>query len=178
MRLKLPAYGKKILLERRAGKHPHTISVIYGDDWYGAAQSCQAILCLKPAEYQPGIYDFRMVAGCEAHVYDELDGFAEHNVRETPPTFGKLFDLIAELAAADACVSVCWPGDWRRHQRGAGEIAQCMRWFNQPLHHYVWPRWWNDALEAKHAARESAWLAYMSAELAKLEPKRERGRTA
>ena len=32
-RLKLPAYGKQLLNERRLGNHPLVVHVIFGDDW-------------------------------------------------------------------------------------------------------------------------------------------------
>lgn len=101
-RLKLPAYGKALLDNRRRGFHPLYVDVLYGDDWREASTRAKLesavfvrdgrearpyeyrwlrevgspMLALRPREYGPGVYDFRCVAGTAVRVFD-LAGAAD-----------------------------------------------------------------------------------------------------
>jgi hypothetical protein len=66
-RLKLPAYGKRLLEERRAGNHPLEVTLVYGDKWWDFEQPK---LCIKPDEFEPGKYDFSVCAGIHVIVID------------------------------------------------------------------------------------------------------------
>lgn len=97
-RLKLPAYGKALIDNRRRGFHPLYVDVLYGDDWREAATRAKLeaavfvkdgrnarpyedrwlkevgapMLALRPREYAPGVYDFRCVAGCAVRLFDTV----------------------------------------------------------------------------------------------------------
>src|SRR3954470_23461983 len=97
-RLKLPAYGKRLLEERRAGKHPLEVTLVYGDRW---SKGKDPRVCISPEEYAPAQYDFCMLAGTRVLVLDQLNAGADWN--------GKFYDLLHELAIAGALVIVETP---------------------------------------------------------------------
>lgn len=147
--------------------------VVYGDKWW---EIDPPKICLKPEEYEPGKYDFHMLAGLHVTVVDQLAQSAEVNEFVLPPTFGKFYDLLAEIAAADAWVTVEYPAPIEPRTRNLEDLALDAKWWSRELRAYQWPRWWNDELEAKHARRWSAWHMWRAYDLGILE--RERGRAA
>ena len=104
LRPKLPAYGKTLLMQRRLGQHPETITVIYGDKWSGVKPPR---LGLRPLQYQPGLVDWRVVAGVKVELIDRAEGLADCDVEAN--RFGKFYSLIAELVDATAYVVVRYP---------------------------------------------------------------------
>jgi hypothetical protein len=93
------------------------ITLVYGDQWY---EGVAPRICLKPEDYEPGKYDFSVCAGTHVLVLDQLLGAAEHDDRVRPPTYGKFYDLLTELAAADCWVTIRWPTqvDWLNRDLG------------------------------------------------------------
>lgn len=172
-RLKLPAYGKQLLLDRRAGKHPLTVTLVYGDRWY---EGKNPKICIKPEDYQPGQYDFRVVAGVQVIVIDQLVGASECDEKPRPPTFGKFYDLLSELAAADGWLYIEWPKTAGWPAIEATQLARNARWRTGDGSAEQWPRWWNDELEARQQRRRTQWLTHQAYELGILE--RERGQAA
>lgn len=140
-RKRLPAYGRDLLAERRAGRHPASVTVVYGEQFWKVPG---AKLAVKPSEYVPGTLDWRVVAGVRCLVMDLDCGAAE--VSGDPPVFGKFYALLAELAAARAYVEVEGPAfDGRRDLES---IAASWRYATVPSR---WPVWWSDALDALQA---------------------------
>ncbi len=144
-RKKLPAYGKALLAERRAGRHPLLLRVVYGDDWSVPGPK----ICIKPADYQPGVFDLCVAAGLYVELHDRADGLADLDVDQRPPSFGPFFDLVRELVVAQACVEIraaCVT-------REAGELAFTLRWWDGQASRFQWPRWWDDELDARNHQR-------------------------
>lgn len=162
-RRQLPAYGKQLLLDRRAGKHPHTVTLSYGARWWHGSPP---LVGIDPQNYEPGKFDFRMVTGLRVKLVDQ-DGAAEDCAPGArPPAFGKFYELLRELGEADAFVVVYFSP----LQVGVGsatvtrpsplaEIALCNRWFDREAQTMRWPCWWSGELQAKQERREDLWLA-------------------
>jgi len=173
-RLKLPAYGKRLLLERRAGRHPSEVTLVYGDQWWEAQHPK---ICIRPEAYDPGKYDLRMVAGCKVVVLDQLLCAAlDFGGEGWPPIFGKFFDLLHEVAAAGAYVEITWPSKVGWPARHLSEYAWAARWYDRAAQRMQWPRWWNDELAAQHDARWQLWFQDRAVECGLTE--RERGAAA
>ncbi|HJT63099.1 MAG TPA: hypothetical protein VJ797_15625 [Burkholderiales bacterium] len=157
-RLKLPAYGKALMNARRAGDHPLVVHVIYGEKWFEeplclwqCAGACHPKLCLKPAEYAPGIYDFRCVTGLEVALFDQP-------AASVMPA-DKIFDLIGEIGRWAADIHVHVEGD--ELPPSASRLALCQRNFrhvNDPEHNHGWPRWWSAEIEQVNERRRQDWV--------------------
>jgi len=154
-RLKLPAYGKNLLLERRNGRHALEVALVYGDRW---RERTYPRVCIMPDQYEPGIYDFRMLAGVRVAVLDQLMAFEDLDDTGTPPVFGVFFDLLAELANVAAFVEVEWPREAKLPMREVSEIAHSFRWADPATKRFQWPRWWNDDLDRDYRARLPGWV--------------------
>ena len=150
-RLILPAYAKQLLADRRAGRHPLEVTLIYGNDWQAGDAPR---LALKPEDYEPGKFDFHMIAGEKITVLDQVRGAYEFT-QATPPSFGKFYDLLRELAACDAYVVVDWP--MNELHLDAEMLAYGWRWFDPVEQRMRWPLWWSDVLSAKHRRRVALW---------------------
>lgn len=146
LRPKLPAYGKGLLLARRLGNHPREITVVYGDNWRGVKHPR---LGVRPLQYQPGLVDWRVVAGVMVTLIDRAGGVAGFDIAAN--RFGKFYALIGELAAMDAYVQVMYPDGnvWAR--KDADLLAYECR------NASGWPGWWSDDLERRQRA---AFLAF------------------
>lgn len=148
-RLKMPAYGKRLLLERRAGRHPLELALVYGERWWEVEQPK---ICIKPCEYEPGKYDLRMVAGLKVVVHDQDLGVLDYKAATVTslPIFGKFYDLLHELALCKAYVEIRWP---EKSQLGRDELsafAYACRHPHPTEPRMIWPRWWSDALDTLH----------------------------
>jgi hypothetical protein len=144
-RKKLPAYGKQLLADRRAGRHPSILRVVYGDDWSVPGPK----VCIRPADYQPGVFDFSVAAGLYVELYDQADGLCDLDVHQRPPVFGAFYDLVRELVEAQACVEIRAASVTRE----AGELAFTLRWWDAQARRFHWPRWWGDELAAGNRRR-------------------------
>jgi hypothetical protein len=154
-RLKLPAYGKQLLERRRAGDHPLEVAFILGEDWRDGQEPR---LCINPQDYEPGRYDFRVVAGTRVLVLDQALGAGECDENARPPTFGKFYDLIGELAEFAAVVEIEWPlrSGWMR--REIQEMAWTARWYDPSIRRMIWPRWWSDERNTAYSDRFEPWI--------------------
>lgn len=157
-RLKLPAYGKQLLAARRAGDDPLVVHVIYGENWrdeptclWQCKGAAHAKICLKPADYQPGLYDFHLVTGLQVALFDQpRASFAEDD---------KIFDLIGEIGrwSADLHVYVAgeeWPPSASRLAHGRRNY----RHVHDAAANHGWPRWWSNEIEQLNEQRRQDWL--------------------
>lgn len=172
-RLKSPAYGKRLIEERRAGTHQLEVSLVYGDKWFDIEYPK---ICLKPDEFEPGKYDFHSVAGLKVIVIDQLGGSAELVDNVLPPTFGKFYDLLAEVAQFAAIVGVKYPTQWKWPDQDVQDLATGARWYDREQKSMQWPRWWNDELQRAYEGRLDGWLNDCASVREYIE--RERGRAA
>jgi hypothetical protein len=157
LRPRLPAYGKTLLMQRRLGQHPETITVIYGDNWSGVKPPR---LGVRPLQYQPGLVDWRVVAGVKVELIDRAEGLADCDVEAN--RFGKFYSLIAELVDATAYVVVRFPDGERWGEKDADLLAYECRGFSSGRS--CWPGWWSDDRER---LQQAAFIDYLSdAELA------------
>src|SRR5690348_12538483 len=92
-RLRLPAYGKQLLNERRLGRHPLVVHVVYGETMHhGTSCDLDCLggfgpeklpkppasvqgdphphLWVKPSEFKPFTIDWHVVTGCAVCVFD------------------------------------------------------------------------------------------------------------
>lgn len=154
---RLPAYGKQLLERRRAGDHPLEVALIYGQDWWQNVHDLPR-LAIAPEEYEPGRFDFRMVAGLKVTLIDQVAGGLINMRLRAPNRFGIFYELVRELAEADAYVEVIWPAWCDRLPAAAMHLA----WFGRAtmaraLGQYCWPDWWSEALDRKQSKRFIAW---------------------
>jgi hypothetical protein len=77
-----------------------------------------------------------------------------------PPTFGKFYELLREVAAADAWVTVRWPAQSGLRDYELQTLALHCQWWDSKAGENAWPRWWSDELDRKHSERWSQWHLY------------------
>lgn len=167
-RRKLPAYGKQLLDARRAGKHPQSVTLVYGDKWWEVSTRK---ICVKPSDYVPGAMDWRIVAGLQVVVIDQEMGIADFDLSVNPPRFGKFYALLGELAAMDAFVVVRYSDGDAWVERHADELAHAGRYVAGGR--FRWPQWWSDDHQRRFMAAADGWTADMG-RVIRLD--RERGR--
>ena len=145
MRMKLPAYAKRLLDDRRAGLHPLDVNLVFGDRW---ADVPEIKVCIKPEDYAVGVFDFHVLAGLKVtiHAQVSIEGDAD-----------PLFDLVGEVAAAQALVVIRWPKGFTPRETWAFELAFCNRFkSNKGVR---WPAWWSDALDCGQQTLAKNWIA-------------------
>lgn len=152
LRPRLPAFGRALLQQRRQGQHPQSITVIYGEDWRGVKPPR---LGLRPLQYQPGLVDWRVVAGVKVELIDRAQGLADFDIEAN--RFGKFYALIGELVDAQAYVVVRYPDGNRWADQDADMLAYSCRWFRR------WPSWWSDERERMQQAAFHDYLSDMEA---------------
>lgn len=136
---RMPAYGKALLERRRAGDHPLTVNVVLGNAWWKVKEPK---ICVKPEDYAPGVFDWRVVAGVRALVVAN-DAFRAGG------DAAKVGDLLGELADHAAVVDL-WCGD------GAAVSADVYAWGERKLG--KWPEWWNAERDRRMIAGRNAWF--------------------
>lgn len=160
--LKLPAYGKRLLLARRAGFVPLVVHFIFGFRWFeeplcswSCAGAAHPKLALKPDDYVPRVYDFRVLTGLQVALFDQEAalGSDEPNLRFP------VFSLIGEIAACSAAVWVHSPAldtEWLAHDMARSFFRVSKR--KDPEHNHGWPGWWSADIEKNNAKRRETWL--------------------
>lgn len=154
--MKLPAYGKRLLEQRRNGSHPTAVRVIYGDDWYVPEGVTR--LAVKPGEALE--LDWRCVTGIPVELVCQVDQ------KDPGPTQLALevYHLAAQITQSAAHVTIIYPGEGRID---ASDFAfVCRRW-NATTRRVEWPVWWSEEIEKKHAENWQRWLADTAAYLAR-----------
>jgi len=154
-RLKLPAYGKRLLIQRRAGIHPLDVALVYGDRWWDAPDPRVAI---DPKDYEVGKFDFHVLAGLRVTIHDQLGASFDADPVLRPPSYGKFYDLLHEVAAANAYVVIRWPKNVDPRETELLQQAFGCRWWSRELRSTQWPRWWNDDLNERQLDAAVAWL--------------------
>ncbi len=140
-RLKVPAYGKRLLDDRRAGKHPLEVTLVYGDDWLAGRPPR---ICIKPDEFEPEKYDFHLFAGLRVNVRDEFGlALADDD---------KVFNLLLEVAQFAALVWIGWP-------KALGEPAMELSEFAYACYRSGRRQWWSDDQDRAYRARFDGWFA-------------------
>lgn len=155
-RLKLPAYGKQLLADRRAGKHPHIVTLIYGERWQDRARP---LIAIKPEDYAPGKFDFRLVAGVCVHLIDQAGGANDCDAYVRPPVYGKFYELLRELGAVGAFVVVYFSGNPPMRPSTLEEISVVNRWYDREADAMRWPQWWSEDLQERQIRAHDGWLA-------------------
>lgn len=155
--MRLPAFGKAFLEERRSGRHPATVGIVYAPSWSGVDTSPHPRLALKPEEYAPRRFDWGLVAGLWVIVYDWAGGAFECEPEAN--RFGVFYDLVAELAATPAFVELRWPA-----QTWVSRHADLLAWEQRRAvkGRFEWPRWWSEQQQRTQEARFAAWVQWRS----------------
>jgi len=135
----MPAYAKALLDRRRAGDHPLTVNVVLGNAWWAVKEPK---ICVKPEDYAPGVFDWRVVAGLRVVVFDE-------DVALFIAGGGFTGWLVGELADFAAQVDVMWGSDT--------VCADVVAWLNRSGG--KWPEWWSAERERRMVEGRSAWFA-------------------
>jgi len=140
MRLILPPYAKALQRERDQGRHPWEVFVAYSRTWrVRLGESLEPYLFVPADDYQPGTYEFSVLAGLPVHLvlFEQDDRVAA---------------LAAEIGRYAAPVLLYYrAGDGRLSQRELAEWLFCQRWVDAQGWH--WPVGWNDALDLAYAER-------------------------
>ena len=159
--LKLPAYGKQLLLRRRTGEHPLEVALILGRDWRADVGEIP-ILAINPEDYAPGKFDFHVVAGLRVVVHDQDMHAEECDDYVRPPAFGVFYDLLTELARSAAGVYIRWPEKLGWEEQEVRWLARQWQRWDRAASRMQWPRWWSDELNADYLRRWSDWMRYFA----------------
>jgi hypothetical protein len=174
---RMPAFGGAVLRNRRIGWHPLFVKLLYGDDWRDAfahrrlAKSIPArippytrkwiavagwpVTVISPREYERGAFDLRLYAGVDVEVIDQVDGLnAVERNGSVYTKFGRLFDLLAELAAIAGSVRARAPGE--RWASDVESIAFVYKSYDHARGVSVYPPWWTSELKQRYDERQAA----------------------
>lgn len=177
-RLKLPAYGRALLEQRRAGEHPLCVHVIVGDDWravldctwlgFGCAHP---VLALRPEDCAPERFDWHLVAGLNVVVFDQAGLMAVYQPADAsharPWGHGPIYAVIGEIARYAADVEIR-SGTELANAHFLAQLARDVRFKNDPEQNHGWPAWWSAETEALNAQRRQTWCK--AALIERLEP--------
>lgn len=110
--MRLPAYGRALAADRAAGRHPREIWVAWAEQWgpfvrMKRMEPEERLLCVRPAEFGRGLYDWRVCAGVPVLVM-----WADSPAPDW---------LLVELAAITAPVRLWWRQDLAEWPYEAGE---------------------------------------------------------
>jgi hypothetical protein len=158
-RKKLPAYGKQLLLARRAGQHPLVVHLVFGNRWRQAGActwpGCgpeHPLLALTPQDYAPGLFNFSVLTGLQVALFDQ----DAHGATKDGP----LHLLMGEVAQWSAEVEVISPAFERVE---AAHIlayqARDYRHFEDAEKNHGWPCWWSAEIESVNGKRRQTWSA-------------------
>jgi len=180
-RLKLPAYGKALMDNRRRGFHPLSVDVWYGDDWSIPKRIAQAeqklfvargrearpyfgdweqvvgrpTLAIRPRDYAPGVFNFACVAGVAVNLWDGCGAAADFDQPEGGPVlrWGLFYFLAGELSAYAATVF------FRNTDHDDNESAAHLAVTHAEPQDgaLVYPPWWSDELSRKFRSARPLW---------------------
>lgn len=164
-RLKLPPYGKPLLMARRQGRGVSSIHLVYGErlDVDGRCdEACPGQhagghprIVVKPSEFRPFVYDWTLVTGCHVAVFDDRPDLIA-GARS-------FYELLGELGRFAGPVHVyrsepvreigggVWVFESRFQWDAAGLAADSFRESGR------WPMWWPKETEALNAPRRRTW---------------------
>lgn len=152
-RRKRPAYANVLLDARRAGDHPSTVTVIYGNDWSVGPGVTR--LAVKPGEAL-GL-DWVCVAGLAVRVEIRTDDdIAEGRDCEA-------LRLAAQIACETAAITI--------HEHGLEielhVLANLCRALEGATGKFVWPSWWSEEIEKINGQNRKRWLDEATEQLAR-----------
>lgn len=149
-----PAYANRLIEARKAGQHPASAVVVFGHQWRGYAEP---ILAIKPEEYEPGMFDFRAIAGLPVDVVDQV---GEWRLFDDWPALYWLAAEVAEWAAEVQVHSVAWEENsvyGRIDMEILAQACRLERWAVSEAPH--WPSWWPEKLNEDYGRRnQQYWL--------------------
>lgn len=135
-RPKLPAYGKALLSERRAGNHPAAVQVIVGRPWQ-AELAGVPVLALAAEDWAPGRFDWTPCAGVAVEVIDRgMERWQD------------LAQLAGEIARVAAPVMVRSPF----LASGRAEVSE-LAWCLSAEGRGQWPAWWGANVQGDYDRR-------------------------
>lgn len=153
-RLKLPAYGKKLLEARRAGNHPLDVNLCFGSLWRCVPEPKVAVM---PSDFVPGIYNWTVLTGLCVTVF--VQAVLEWRANIIANHLGALHTayfamMCVELTKADAFVIVRAPmlENGRMESRRELLLDMTLRLAGggvTPENRPAWPSWWSDSLQKK-----------------------------
>ena len=147
--MKLPAFGKSLLAARQKGDHPAVIQVIFGEDWTPARDDAP-LLAVKPAQFAPGIYDWRCVAGVPVDLHHRA-AMPEHWDRAA------IGFLASELAEWSPAVNIFFSD---------GGVDGVVGFAFSCRIGARWPAWWSARLEHEYGERQKTYYAELSRAIA------------
>ncbi len=177
-RLKLPAYGKALINERRQGRHPAVVHVVFAEA-FGSGEWCEHCprtgeaakerglhprLHVLPEEFAPFTLDWTLVTGCMVVVFDGREWLGDKHARA-------FYELVGEIGRFAGPVQVYRMEPDRPvttpHTTPLQPVAQ-------EVWAWRWAFWWDAASLAASTFKESGrWPFYWPAETEALnEPRR------
>lgn len=164
--MRQPAYAKHLVEQRRAGVHPPSVTVIYGNDW--RVNDDVVRLAVKPGEARE--LKWSCVAGLPVQVIDRAAP------AEDPPDEAgnrEVFFLLGEIAPFAARLELISPEPLTSADpaRGPGRalapaLAYSYRLTNVQGGRPQWPAWWSDGIEQAHDKNAQRWLTEIAHVLA------------
>ena len=175
-RLKLPAYGKALINERRQGRHPAVVHVVFAEA-FGSGEWCERCprsgeeakarglhprLHVRPEEFAPFTIDWTVVTGCMVAVFDGREWIGDKHAR-------RFYELLGELGRFAGPVQVyrlepdppvrgeVVSSSWRFCWDAAGLAASTFKESGK------WPFYWPAETEARNAPRRRTWWEHYGA---------------
>ena len=134
--MKPPAYASPLLRLRRAGSHPASVVVVYGERWQ--LEDGVTRLAVKPGEAL-GL-EWRCVAGLPVEI------------RAQGPDCDELWRLAGEVACEAAAVTIVQADGARE----CADIAAFMeRLYARPV---AWPAWWSRDIDKINERNRQQWF--------------------
>lgn len=170
-RLRMPAFAKSLLQNRRRGFHPLRVEVWYGDDWSEAAAVAKReaalllregaaarpyaagaawlklvgdpMLAIRPGDFAPGNIDWRCVTGLQVRVIDGCRALDDIDFDEAGRVtrWGLIYFLLGDISRAAAEVLYCSAGA-RGIEECVDDLAFGSRVWDAARRAFVWPEWW------------------------------------
>lgn len=153
--MRLPAYGRPLLEARRAGDHPARVLFVFGDYW--KAESPHPKLALKPGDYAPRRFDFRLVAGVPVDVLERSDGALHQGTPKYLWLAGELARWACEVTLRVPYALYRGQAESDRTVTDAGMLARCQRRYDAAKRAFVWPAWWNEDLDCAYGEQGKRW---------------------
>jgi len=144
--MKLPAYAKQLLRNRRAGMHPVSVTVTHGDDWRDSGASRLAV---RPGEALGR--DWSCVAGLPVDLFSQSADLRDAELLQLAGEIARHAATLTISAGGSHVLAHTWAFLCRHEERGR-------------MH---WPAWWSDEIERLNERNRQRWIAEAQSWLAR-----------
>lgn len=153
----MPPYGKLIRTRRDRGDHPTAVFVYFTQHWHKPpdAERCNVVM-VPPDEYEPGKYDFSVLAGLWVVLVTESTGLGAGPIVVMP----RCLQLAIEIAREAAPVYLAPELRDAFNPRELSELLLCYKEQPRPDQPFQWPAGWSDELNEDYRQRENLLLNF------------------